>query len=255
MSKKLGGSLFIYNGIQQDYSFVEAIKCLQELCDEVSVVDAGSQDGTVEVLKTLEDSKTKITYLSKDEWDAHHGREKLAHFMNRAIELLDTEWQFALQADECIHENSFDIIRQAIEYNDVDAYFSTRYNLWKTPYYMLNVEQSKKPCSTEIIRLAKTQYRAVDDGEQIAVPSVHIPGDIRNIEVYHTGFVRDPVKMLVKVKHMLTEVFGWSNDVRAENCDKFMPERFFSDEDIIPIPRPLPKFIQQWAADRYPGYK
>src|SRR6185503_6629055 len=143
-----------------------------ELCDEISVVDAGSQDGTVDILKTLEDAKTKITYLSKDEWDAQHGREKLAYFMNRAIELLDTEWQFALQADEGIHENSFPVIRHAIEY-EVDAYFATRYKLGKTPYLMLNVDQSRKPCSTEIIRLAKTQYRAVDDGEQIAVPSVH----------------------------------------------------------------------------------
>ena len=65
------------------------------------------------------------------------------------------------------------------------------------------------------------------------------------------GFVRDKKKMLVKIKHMLVDVFlHGENDKRAENCEEFMPERFFSDDDIIPIPKKLPKFIQAWAEER-----
>ena len=260
---KLGGASFIHNGIKQDYHYKETIQCLADLCDEVVIVDAGSDDGTYESLIDYIDqlnkeydigyTKIKLLRFTNAEWHAERGREKLSYFSNKAIEALNSEYVFYLQMDEILHEDSFQYVHQAIKTGH-EAYFMRRLNLWKTPLMMLNVEQSRKPCSTEVIRLAKSHYRCVDDAESLGVPEVVIYGDIDLMTIFHYGFVRHPVKHLVKIKHMLTEVFLFGeNDKRAENCDKFEPDRFFDPEkDLVPIPRKLPKFIQAWCKERYP---
>jgi hypothetical protein len=259
MSKSLGGSIFIYNGIKQDYCYRESIMCLAELCDQVSIVDAGSDDGTAEdlveyliELTAAFGDKFIYTRFTNAQWHEQVGREKLSYFTNQAISKLTTEWVYNQQADEITHEASFEFIRQAIEH-DVDAYFCRRLNLWKTPWMMLNVEQNRKPVSTEVVRLAKMPAYAYDDAEQLAVQSVHIFGDIDLIQIFHMGFVRDPVKHLAKIDNMQKEIFLWGDiDVKAKDCTEFQADRWFDPEkDLIPIPKPLPVFIQKWAADRY----
>lgn len=260
MGKKLGGSTFVWNGIKQDYNFKETIQCLAELCDEVSVV-YGGDDGTEEEVQALmfslsdhyENKKFIWSKILQEEWQTQVGREKLSYFSNQAIENFshDVEWNIYIQADEILHEDSFPLIRQAIEH-DVEAYFCKRYNLWKDPYHMLNVVQERKPCSTEVIRLAKKQYRCVDDAESLGVPNVHIFGVVESFEIFHMGFVRDRVKHLEKIRHMQTEVFLWGDfDEKAKNCEELQPDRWFDpDKDLLPIPKSLPKFIQAWAAER-----
>ncbi|HXP53172.1 MAG TPA: glycosyltransferase, partial [Bacteroidia bacterium] len=85
MSKRIGGTQFVIDGLTYDYCFEESIRSLQEFCDEIVVVDAGSKDGTIDVLKRLENEKTKIIYLDREEWDSLHGWAKLNHFSNKAI--------------------------------------------------------------------------------------------------------------------------------------------------------------------------
>lgn len=258
--KTLGGSTFVWNGVKQDYNFIETFECLYELCDEVAIV-AGGDDGTMEkvnewfrLVLNREDGKSVHIYeIKKKEWDAQSGREKLSYFSNIAIEHLTTDWNFYLQCDEILHEDSFQYVRMAIEHEMVEAYFCKRYNLWRDPEHMLNVPQERKPVSTDVIRLARPQYRCVDDAESLGVPVVHTFGDNNLFEIYHMGFVRDKVKHLEKIRHMQTEVFLWGDfDVKAKNCTEFQPDRWFTDNDLIPIPKPLPKFIQQWARERYP---
>lgn len=245
----LGGSLFIYNGIKQDYSFIEALDCLFELCDKVSVV-VGGDDGTTEkVWEWVGNKPIIVTWISKQYWDEQKGREKLSYFSNMAIACLDTDYFINLQGDECIHESSFNSIREAIE-TGAESFFVKRINLWGSPYTALNVPQERKPVSTEIIRLAKKQYRCVDDAESIGVPSANADF-LDQIRIYHTGFVRDPVKHLVKIRHIQDEVFLMDHDKRIDSMEKFDCWGMgFDPSDIETITEPLPKFIKQWAEER-----
>lgn len=262
MAKTLGGASFIHNGIVQDYNYRETIDCLVELCDKVVIVDAGSTDGTYEDLRSYIDEVNKPFYntrvllirASTEEWHAQQGREKLSFFSNIAISALSTDWVFYLQMDEILHEDSFPYVRAAIEEDGVDGYLVSRLNLWKDPHHMLNVPQERKPVSTEVIRLAKTKFRCFDDAESLAVDGVMgIFGDVNNIQIFHMGFIRDKVKHLEKIKHMQKEVFLWGDyDAKAKDCTEFQPDRWFDPEkDLVPIPKPLPKFIQQWCFQRY----
>jgi hypothetical protein len=260
MNKTLGGSTFVWRNNDQDYHIIETLECLYELCDEVSVVYGGN-DGTLSVVgKWIMDkdwsAKTiHAATISQKEWDSQKGREKLSHFSNLAIGMLTTDWNIYIQADEVLHEDSFPFVRAAIEDPQADGYLLRRLNLWKDPYHMLNVPQERKPVSTEVIRLAKTKFMCFDDAESLGVSGmVGVLGDIDNMQIYHSGFVRDKIKHLEKIRHMQMEVFLWGDyDVKAKHCSEFQPDRWFDPEkDLVPIPRPLPRFVQQWAQDRYP---
>jgi len=245
----LGGAIFCYNAVKHDYHVVESIKNLKEFCDQVVVLDAGSNDSTVDIIMPFDDDKCKIVLLNEWEQSQGMGSFKLSYFANKAMDLLDTDYIWHAQCDETTHEDSFPWIRKAMEEGQ-EGYMCRRYNLWKDPYHMLNVEQARKPCSTEIVRLAKKQYRAVGDAESVGCPSVYIDY-LDKIEIFHAGFVRKREVMKSKIKFLQQQVFEMSDyDRRLDEDEYFNPMRYFKPEDIIPIVKPLPKVIQEWAKSR-----
>lgn len=250
--KSLGGSLFIRNNFLYDYCAEQSIKSLLEFCDKVSVVDAGSSDGTVDMLKELEDANPNliVTYLTEQDWINQQGKgfSKLCHFTDIAISKLDTDYNFYQQADEITHEDCYDNIRRAVE-QGYEAYSISRINLWQSPYLRLDVFGNRNPCSTRIVRLARTKYRSYGDAESLTAPA--IDGFAEAIRMYHLGFVRKREVMKAKIINMQEGVFELgSHDVKLDGSDIFIPERWFGPEDLKPIEEPLPAIIQKWAAER-----
>lgn len=247
--KKLAGVMFTYNCLSQDYCFEEAIKSLQEFCDHVFVVDAGSIDGTRERLLCMAGNVT-FTYLSHDKWHQFHGKEKLSHFTNIAIRQAreaDYEYVFSLQADEIVHESSYWAIRSAVDAG-YEAYLVGRANLWGSPYTYLSVPENRQPCSTHVIRLAKSKYEAYDDAESIAAPAISDYTDA--IRIYHMGFVRKREVMVSKIRHMQADVFQVTPDAKLEGMDVFNPWAWFGKTDVQLIDERLPHLIQDWAKAR-----
>jgi len=246
--KKLGGTLFIRNGLRYDYCFKESILCLKEFCDEVVVVDAGSDDGTIEILKSLEDSKTKIIYLDKEEWDSQYGREKLNYFTNKAIEQLTAEWNFNLQADEITHEKSYQSIRDAINSNIGEAYMCSRINLWGSPYKQLDVPLNRMPCSIQVIRLAKSIYRSWGDAESIDAQCKF--DFVDKIKIYHYGFVRSKKVMVDKIINMQRDVFQVPIDEKLNGMEVFDATAWFTENDLRLVDEPPPLIIRDWIKTR-----
>lgn len=252
MSVSLGGSLFIIDGVKFDYCFMESAASLIALCDEVVLLDAGSNDGTAELLKTLESDKVKVVLLDRSEWESLKsiGKDRLAHFKNLAIDHLTTDWNMNIEGDEVIHEGSFPFIREAIN-QDAEAWLCHRFNLWGTPYQMLNVPQNRKPCSNEVIRLAKTKYRSSGDAESL---DAQVKGFVDGIRIFHMGFVRKPDVMIKKIINIQEQIYLMDYDRRIDPMgDKFDPWAIFSKDEVVPIPSQLPVFVKKWAAERMPN--
>lgn len=251
MTRTLGAAMFIYNGDRFDYNYRETIANMQAFADQVVVVAIESEDGSHVVCKNMEDYKTKVIVLSESDWIAQQGREKLAYFQNVAKSYLETDMYMIIQADEILHERSFGAVRDAVN-SGLPAFMCKRYNLWFDSEHMLNVDQSRKPCSTEVIRLADIRFDSTGDGESLDCPNVCF--DLTNeIELFHMGYVRKPDIMKSKVIHMLEEVFLTPHDAKLDKSDVFEPFDYFNREDVIPILGPLPMHIQEWAKERYPN--
>jgi hypothetical protein len=259
MGTTLGGATFVYNGIKLDYCFLQTIECLIDLCDQVVIV-AGGTDGTIDAImnrfmNTPGSERVRLVSINEQQWQEQKGREKLSFFMNMALAQLTTDWIIAVQADEVIFDRSFKRIRRAIDNDRARSYVMTRYNAWRDPLSHLTVEQSRKPCSTEVIRLARRGYQCYGDGEHLAVDAVvALDGHPDSIEMYHAGYIRDNVKHVHKAYTMLVEIFGMEWDKRIG--EKFDYRNFpFTGKDISPIPLPLPSYLIGWLQERFPDIK
>lgn len=248
MANTLAGSLFAYNAISQDYNLSESVQCLKQFCDEVIIVDAGSTDGTSELIKTFQDRKTKVVLCDNEEWEQQKGSQKLAYFQNKAIPYITSEWNFLLQSDEILHERSYQWVRMAMQENE-EGFLCKRINLWGTPYFQLNVPHNRKPCSDVVLRLAKTGYESYGDGESINAQCTD--KYVEQIVIYHFGFVRKREIHVEKIRHMQEQVFQTTADTKLNGMKIFDPYKWFDKEkDLIPIQEPLPAIMKHWAEER-----
>lgn len=249
--KKLAGVMFVRMGIALDYCFEASINSMRAACDHVFVTYCESDDGTYEVLeKMLQEGKMSILKCTEEAWQAQKGKEKLSYFQNISIEYAQKEgYEYVLlvQADEVLHEDSIPYINRALALNE-EAYFAVRYNLWGSALTMLNVPQNRKPCSTCVNRLAKSYYRSVDDGENLATNGASLDF-INLIEIYHAGFIRNNEKHIAKIKEIQQNIFGMEHyDSRADLKPEFdWRDWGFTVADLISIPHSLPKYLLSWA--------
>lgn len=247
----IGATTFIKDGFKYDYNFQETIQSLK-WADQITVVCIATEDGTPEACLKMADDKTKIIVLDDTIWNLLSGKDRLSHFSNIGIANLQTDWTMYVQADEVLHEDSIPWINQAV-HEDVDAFMCRRYNLWNTPYQVLNVPINRRPCSSEVIRLARNQFRCVDDAESIGVDGRLSFAYLDRIEIFHMGFVRRREVMKSKIINMQQGVFGMEHyDPKLDRHDLFEPMDYFSEADLIPLPKALPGVIQKWAEERYP---
>ena len=247
MSKKLAGVCFVRNAVLYDYCIEASIKSMQAFCDIVCVCYVESDDGTLELLKSI--GGITLMSCSNEDWNNVQGREKLSHFQNVAImyaQMEGYEYVFLCQADEVVHEDSIPYIKQALELGE-EGYYVTRHNMWGDKDHMLNVPQSRKPVSTVVNRLTKSCYRSVDDGESILSPLSY--DFINKIEIFHMGFIRNNRKHVSKIKEMQKNIFQFDNyDSRADLKEEFdWKDWGFIHSDLIHIPKPLPSFVKEWA--------
>lgn len=246
MGKRLAGTLFVRNAIEFDYCVEAAINSLKSFCDHLFIVDAGSNDGTYDLILSMQDEKMTIIHCI-GLWETIQGREKLSYFTNIAIEKAQSEgyeYQFNLQADEVLEPDSFPYIKRAIELGE-EGYIITRHNLWGSTETMLNVRQSRKPVSTQICRLTKTQYRSAGDAESVNCPASL--DFINLIQIWHLGFVRDNKKHIAKIKEIQGNIFQMNVDERVNIRPEFdWKDWGFTYDDLISIPKPLPKYLDNW---------
>lgn len=249
--RKLLGLTIIRNNEKFDYCVKEAIMSMIPICNHVLCVYVESDDNTLGVLKGIESDNLTILELPESEWQIVQGKERLSYITNIGMQWADKnsyEYVLYVQADECIAEYSHDAIWKAINEGH-EGYLMNRINLWKNCDLQLNVSQERKPCSTEVIRLTKSCYRAYDDAENINSQCKYI---IDDAFIFHYGFVRKKEVMKGKIINMQEGVFGMSShDSKLDSCEVFNPDLWFdAEKDLIPLTLPHPKVMSEWVKTR-----
>lgn len=250
---KLCGVTLIKDGVKYDYNFKECILSLLDCCDFAIVAYVESEDNTLEILESIDNPFLKILKLTNEDWNIFNDQRRLSYITNIAIreaEQLGFTHVLNVQSDECVHPDSYNAIKKAINSDIAEGYMIRRINLWGTPNTALNVPQNRLPCSNYVIRLAKSNFRSVDDAESIAVSECNI--DFANeIKIIHYGFVRDRKVMKARCINMQDNIFNMSNhDEKLDMADEFIPELWFSGNDLMPIDFEHPPIMKEWVEKR-----
>lgn len=113
---KISGFSIVRNGVKFDYPFIESIKSILPICDEFVVAVGNSDDGTIDRILALNDTKIKIIETTWDE-KLRTGGNILAEQTNIALAKVTGDWGIYLQADEVVHEKYLPIIKEAMHQN------------------------------------------------------------------------------------------------------------------------------------------
>lgn len=112
----VSGFTIVRNAIRFDYPIVEAIKSILPLCDEVVVAVGKSEDETLQLIKSINDSKIKIIETIWDD-SLREGGKVLAAETNKAYDAISekADWCFYIQGDEVMHEKYLPTIKSEME--------------------------------------------------------------------------------------------------------------------------------------------
>jgi hypothetical protein len=200
---KISGFTIVRNAVLYDYPVVEAITSILPVVDEMIVLVGNSEDNTEDLIRSIHSDKIKIHHSVWDE-NLKKGGVVLATETDKAFQLIseESDWAFYIQADEVIHEKYHDVIRRTAElYKDdqrVEGLLFNYLHFYGTYDY---VADSRKWYHKEvrIIRNDKGIHAYRDaQGFRRGIKKINVkPVDAT---VYHYGWVKNPKKMIEKLK-------------------------------------------------------
>ncbi|MBP7075433.1 MAG: hypothetical protein KBB11_00145, partial [Bacteroidales bacterium] len=117
---KVTGFSFIRNALKYDYPVTEAILSVLPLCDDFVVAVGKSEDGTRNLIDSVNPTKIKVIDTIWDDTLREGGRV-LAVETDKAFQAIpcDSDWCFYIQGDEVVHEKYLNTIREAmLRYKD-----------------------------------------------------------------------------------------------------------------------------------------
>jgi hypothetical protein len=209
---KVCGFTFVRNAVKFDYPVLESIRSVLPLCDHFIINAGNSDDNTDELLQLLNDPKVEIIHSV---WNdaLREGGQVLAIETNKAFDHIPAEydWAIYIQADEVLHEKSYDAIRSAMkDYQKdsrVDGLLLKYTHFYGTYDYIAN---SRKWYRNEI-RIIKNDkaIRSYKDAQGFRKEGRKLNVKAIDAFVYHYGWVKDPVHQKAKEKsfHKM-----WHND-------------------------------------------
>jgi glycosyltransferase involved in cell wall biosynthesis len=119
---KISGFTIVRNAVKFNYPVIASIRSILPVCDEFIVNVGDSEDGTLELIRTIDSPKIRII---QNKWDMGIGSEVLSQQTNLALKECTGDWAFYLQSDEVIHEADLPLLRSWMRYylnkKDVDV--------------------------------------------------------------------------------------------------------------------------------------
>jgi len=119
---KISGFTIVRNAVKFNYPVLASIGSILPICDEFIVNVGDSQDGTLELIRSIDSPKIRII---QSQWDMSLGSEVLSQQTNLALKECKGDWAFYLQSDEVIHERDlFKLkfwMRYYLNHMEVDA--------------------------------------------------------------------------------------------------------------------------------------
>ncbi len=189
------------NAEKFSYPVVESVQSILPLCDKFLMNVGNSEDGTLDMIRSIRSDKIEIIESTWDESTRRNG-EVLSQETNKAFDHLpdDCDWAFYIQADEVVHEKHHKAIRGSMErwledpevegllFNYLHFYGSYDYNADSRSWYRNEIR---------IIRNNK-EIRSYKDAQGFRIGGRKLKVKPAGASIYHYGWVRPPEIMQEK---------------------------------------------------------
>jgi hypothetical protein len=236
---KISGFSICRNAIKFDYPILEAIRSALPLVDEFIVNVGQSDDGTREMIASLDSPKVQIV---DSIWD--DGMKKdgllLSHETNVALARCTGDWALYLQADEVLHQRDYETIHASLHHelsNPAVLGFTFRYlhfyadygtcNPW---FYHRAVRVIRNDGQVESCGDAAGFWLKADQGYLQSLHNDRLRPSGGTI--YHYGWVKPARVLLDKLRYMVARYHG--DEPGPEHARMLQREAYdFDDYDIM----------------------
>lgn len=230
---KISGFTIIKNAVQNDYPIVEAIRSILPVVQEMIVLVGDGNDGTKELIASINDPRVKIFDST---WDPilRKGGAVLAVETDKAFSHIsaDSDWAFYIQGDEVIHEKYHPAILAACTaYKDDAAVEGLLFNYLHFYGTYDYVGDSRRWYNREVrvIRNDKS-IQSYRDAQGFRKKNRKLR--VRHIDafIYHYGWVKSPAVMKEKLNNFRRL---WHDDATIEAFIKSSDVFDFNDYDSL----------------------
>lgn len=252
----LGGNICIRNGNELDYCWRECIESLLPVCDLISVCDGQSTDGTQEEIRAWQEKEPKIV-LCVYPWPNPQGDSDFwVNWLNYGREHVRADLHLQLDADEVLHENSYETIQKIKDISDRASYVFDRYNFWRDTSHLVPHGVN---LGHRVVRLAPQNVWLPSDGyhptgAECMMMVRDAPG---RLEIMHYGFLRKPDAFFKKARALQGYFFN-TYDQRladAETHPKWMEKPGITgwEGNLLDFNGTHPERMRGWLEQR--GYQ
>lgn len=251
----LGGFTMIRNGVALDYCFEPCIQSLLDCCDIVSVSVATGEDETEQFIRDWVSREPRLSINIYDWPNPQGDADFFVKWIQYARQHTVADMVIELDADEVLHENSYETIQKL---KDRGGRFSCkfhRYNFWRDAQHLV----PHGVClGHEVVRLGPQDvFMPSDgyhpDGQELIMMQCEAPGPL---EIHHYGFLRKTEAFFKKAR-AIQGYFFKTFDPRleaVENRSDWMTQPGVTgwENDLLEFKGTHPERMKGWLGQR--GY-
>lgn len=251
---KISGFTFVRNAVKFDYPVIESINSILPIVDEFIVSVGNCDDGTLELIRSINSPKIKIVHSVWDD-SLKEGGKVLAVETNKAFEQIspDADWAFYLQADEVVHEKDLPhIVKAATQHlhnKKVEGLIFDYKHFYGTYDY---IGDSRRWYAYEIRMIKNNKdFYSYRDGQGFRIGKDRkLFVKLAHASIYHYGWVRHPHKQLEKLSNFYGLWNGEGYNVPAA-ISKEEEFDFFNNVDSVSLFKGKhPAVMQQRIAEK-----
>lgn len=247
----ISGFTIIRNGIQYDYPFIESLRSMLPIVDELVInVGHGTDDTLNEIKKfiTNEASGKKVTVFEShwplDDPEKRKEGKILSEQTNLALEKCNYDWCLYLQADEVLSEQDHSKILNATKQYANNAQVDGLLFDYIHFYGSFDIVQNSRSAYRREVRVIKKSSgcRSIGDAQSFRHPDGTKPSVVHcGSKIYHYGWVRTPDAMKEKTAFMDTLYHGKSKDGSIATGDNYRYKKIIG---LFPFLGNHPKYMQ-----------
>jgi hypothetical protein len=229
----VSGFTIARNVVKADYPLYEAVYSILPICDEFVIAVGKSDDSTLEFVKSFDSPKIKIIETVWDD-NMREGGRVLAIETNKALAATSkkADWCFYIQADECLHEDYLDVVKQAMLKHKEDHQVEGLLFNYRHFYGSYDYEANSRNWYRHEIRVVRRNIgvSSYKDAQGFRINDRKLNVKAIPAWMFHYGWVKHPKNQLEKLKQARKL---WHSDEFLEKTYADVDEFDFSVVDSL----------------------